>query len=146
MATGSPGGAGERDRAADRGDKRGRRAEREPGAGAGNLGEPADDRGADRRRAEEDHGVERHHAAAHRGLDRELQQRVDAGGERDADRAERDQREQLQLHVGAIATSTSAAANMNATVTSRRGPTRPRAPAASAPITEPTPIATASAV
>ena len=41
------------------------------------LREPAGERAADRGRAEEDDRVERHHPAAHRRLDRELQGRVD---------------------------------------------------------------------
>ena len=71
------------------------RAQRAAGRRAGPcLGEPARDRGADRRRAEEDDRVERHHAAA--SADRaELQGRVDAGREGDAGRAERDQRSDL---------------------------------------------------
>src|SRR3954447_5116951 len=50
------------------GDERGEPADEQPGAGARGLGDPADDRRADRRRAEEDDGVERHDAAAHRRI------------------------------------------------------------------------------
>ena len=46
------------------------------GARAERLGEPAHERRADRRRAEEDDRVERHHAPAHGRLDGELQGRV----------------------------------------------------------------------
>ncbi len=49
--------------------------ERQRGARARGLREPARDRAADRRRAQEDRRVERHHAAAHRGLGGELQAR-----------------------------------------------------------------------
>ena len=58
--------AGEGDRAAaGRGERRDT-GEHEAGPGAGDLREPADDRAADRGRAEEDDRVERHHPAAHR--------------------------------------------------------------------------------
>ena len=46
---------------------------------------------------------------------------------------------------GAIAASSATAPKPNAAAISRRGPTRPRAPATRAPATDPTPIAAASA-
>ena len=52
------------------------------------LREPADQGAADRRRAEEDDRVERHHPAAHLGRDGELQGRVDRRREGDGGGAE----------------------------------------------------------
>ena len=72
----------------------------EPGARAGLLGQPAHQRRADRRRAEEHDAVERHHAPAHRRLHGDLQDRVDPGGERHRRRAQRHEGQQLEVQRG----------------------------------------------
>src|SRR5438105_3620030 len=59
-------------------------AEHEPGARAVGLREPADEGRPDRRRAQEDDRVQRHHAPARGSGGGELQRRVHARGERDA--------------------------------------------------------------
>ena len=81
------------DGAAERRRERRDAAEDEPGARARDLGEPADERPADRRRAEEDDRVEGHHAAPHRRRRTELEGRVDRGREGHAGEAERRERE-----------------------------------------------------
>ena len=72
------------------------RAEQHARARPGDLGQPARHRGADRRRADEDDRVQRHHAAAHLRDGGELERGVHAGGERDGGGAQRDQRRDLQ--------------------------------------------------
>jgi hypothetical protein len=76
-----------------RGEGRHRAAGREADPGAVGVGDPADDRGADRRAAEEDHHVEGHDTAAHR----RVRGHLDAGVRRDVDRhAEQAQRDHEQ--------------------------------------------------
>ena len=72
------------------GEERGRGAEADAVAGAELLGDPADDRPADRRAAEEQHRLEGEHPAAHLGRRPELHDRRRRHDEADRRQAEHD--------------------------------------------------------
>src|SRR3954469_10149264 len=115
------------------------------GARPGRLGQPARDRAADRGRPEEDDGVQRHDAAAQLGRDGELGAEFTPAANVTLAAPSGTRAASSSGKLGATAASSMMAPNEQAATVRMRGLTRPRAPEASAPATEPTPIAAVSA-
>jgi len=80
----------------DRGHGAGRRREDQAGTAAEVLGHDAGDRAADRSCALQGNDPQRDHPAAHGRLGAELQRAAALGEEADADRADQEQRDELQ--------------------------------------------------